>query len=62
MEGLQVKTYGDGAYTFFILRQSKTADGTLFEEHLPTTLVFERRDTGWKNVHAHRSTDYETFE
>jgi len=62
IEGLQVKTYGDGAYAFFILRQSTNVDGTLLEEYLPTTLVLERRGTGWKIVHAHRSTDYETFE
>jgi hypothetical protein len=62
LEGLQVKTYGDGAYAFFILRQSTTVDGMLLEEYLPTTLVFERRETGWKIIHAHRSTDYETFQ
>jgi hypothetical protein len=62
IESLQVKTYGDGAYAFFILRQSTNVDGTLLEEYLPTTFVFERRGTGWKIVHAHRSTDYETFQ
>ena len=62
IEGLQVKTYGDGAYAFFILRQNTKVDGAPLEEYLPTTFVLERRETGWKIVHAHRSTDYETFE
>jgi ketosteroid isomerase-like protein len=62
IESLLVKTYGDGAFAFFILRQSTNVDGTLLDEYLPTTFVFERRGTGWKIVHAHRSTDYETFE
>lgn len=62
IESLQVKSYGDGAYAFFILRQTTTVDGTLLEEYLPTTFVLERRGTGWKIVHAHRSTDYETFQ
>ena len=62
IEGLQVKTYGEGAYAFFILRQNTKVDGTLLEEYLPTTLVLERRETGWKIIHAHRSTDYETFD
>ena len=62
IESVQVKTYGDGAYAFFILRQSTNVDGTPLEEYLPTTLVLERSETGWKIVHAHRSTDYQTFE
>jgi hypothetical protein len=62
IEGLQVKVYGDGAFAFFILRQSTNVDGTNLDEYLPTTFVLERRETGWKIVHAHRSTDYETFE
>jgi hypothetical protein len=62
IEGLQVKTYGDGAYAFFILRQNTKVDGTLLDEYLPTTFVLEKRESGWKIVHAHRSTDYETFE
>ena len=62
IEALQVKSYGDGAYAFFILRQSTKVDGTLLEEYLPTTIVLERRETGWKIVHAHRSMDYETFQ
>jgi hypothetical protein len=62
IEGLQVKTYGEGAYAFFILRQSTKVDSTLLEEYLPTTVVLERREEGWKIVHAHRSTDYQTLE
>jgi ketosteroid isomerase-like protein len=62
LESLKAKTYGDGAYAFFILRQGTKVDGTLLEEYLPTTFVLERRGAGWKIVHAHRSTDYQTFE
>lgn len=62
VEDLNVKSYGTGAYVFFILRQNTTLDGTLLEEYLPTTLVLERKESGWKIVHAHRSTDYETFQ
>jgi len=62
IEGLQVKTYGEGAYAFFILRQNTQVDNMLLDEYLPTTLVLERRGTGWKIIHVHRSTDYETFE
>lgn len=61
VESLQVKTFGDGAYAFFILLQRTTVDGMVLEEYLPTALVFERQ-TGWKIVHAHPSPDYETFE
>jgi hypothetical protein len=57
-----VKTYGEGAFAFFVLRQSTRVDGVRLEEYLPTTLILERRGTGWKIVHAHRSTDYETFQ
>lgn len=62
IEAMKSKTYGDVAFAFFILRQNTTVDGTLLEEYLPTTFVLERRGAGWKVVHAHRSTDYETFE
>jgi hypothetical protein len=62
VEDLEVKSYGTGACAFFILRQNTSLDGTLLEEYLPTTLVLERKESGWKIVHAHRSTDYETFQ
>jgi hypothetical protein len=62
VEIVQVKSYGDAAYAFFILRQNYRVDGRLLEEYLPTTLVFERRGSGWKIVHAHRSTDYQTIQ
>jgi hypothetical protein len=62
LEAWQVKSYGDGAYAFFILRQSTVVDGKPLDEYLPTTFILEKRDTGWKIVHAHRSTDYETIQ
>ncbi|TSA15926.1 DUF4440 domain-containing protein [bacterium] len=62
VEVVQVKSYGDVAYAYFILRQNYQVDGNRLEEYLPTTLVFERRGSGWKIVHAHRSTDYQTIE
>jgi hypothetical protein len=61
IENVLVKSYGDAAYAFFILRQNYEVDGSRLEEYLPTTLIFERGEDGWKIVHAHRSTDYETF-
>jgi hypothetical protein len=62
IESMQVKSYGSAAYAFFILRQSYQVDGRPLEEYLPTTLVFEKRGSDWKIVHAHRSTDYETIQ
>ena len=62
VENMQVKSYGDAAYAYFILRQTYQVDGQLLEEYLPTTLVLERRGSGWKIVHAHRSTDYQTMQ
>jgi ketosteroid isomerase-like protein len=62
VEIMQVKSYGDVAYAYFILRQNYQVDGNRLEEYLPTTLVFERRGSGWKIVHAHRSTDYQTIQ
>ncbi len=61
-ESLQVKSYGDGAYAFFILRQNYKVDGRPLEEYLPTTFVFERRGARWVVVHAQRTSDYETFQ
>lgn len=62
IESMQVKSYGSAAYAFFILRQNYLVDGKPLEEYLPTTLVFEKRGSDWKIVHAHRSTDYETIQ
>jgi ketosteroid isomerase-like protein len=62
IEIMRVKSYGDVAYAYFILRQTYQVDGQLLEEYLPTTIVFERRGSGWKIVHAHRSTDYQTIQ
>ena len=62
VEIVQVKSYGDAAYAFFMLRQTYQVDGKRLEEYIPTTLVFERRGSGWKIVHAHRSTDYQTMQ
>lgn len=62
IEGLQVKSYGDAAYAFLILRQNYKVDDNPLEEYLPTTLVLERHGKSWMIVHAHRSTDYETIQ
>lgn len=61
-ESLRVKVYGDGAYAFFILRQSYKVDGKALDEYLPTTFVFERRGDRWLIVHAQRTSDYETMQ
>jgi ketosteroid isomerase-like protein len=61
-ENLTVKVYGDGAYAFFILRQSYKVDGQLLEEYLPTTFVLERRGDRWIIVHAQRTSDYQTMQ
>ena len=62
MESLQVKSYGNTAYAFFVLRQDYKVDDNQLDEYLPTTFVFERRGPDWKIVHVHRSTDYETIQ
>jgi hypothetical protein len=62
IESMQVKSFGDAAYAFFILRQQYTVDGGQLDEYLPTTMVLERRGAEWKIIHAHRSTDYETIQ
>jgi hypothetical protein len=62
MESLQVKSYGNAAYAFFVLRQDYKVDDNQLDEYLPTTFVFERRGPDWKIVHVHRSTDYETIQ
>ncbi len=61
-EGLKVKVYGDGAYAFFILRQSYKVDGKLLDEYLPTTYVLERKGGRWIIVHAQRTSDYQTVQ
>lgn len=62
VEGVTVKVYGDGAYAFFILRQTYTLNGVPMDEYLPTTFIFERRDKQWVVVHSHRSTDVQTIQ
>lgn len=62
IENLKVRSYGGGAYAFFILRQNYTVDGDLLEEYLPTTFVLEPRGDSWKIVHVQRSTDYQTMQ
>jgi hypothetical protein len=62
IESMHVKSYGDAAYAFFVLRQNYRVDGNLLEEYLPTTLVLEKRGSDWKIVHVHRSTDYQTIQ
>lgn len=62
IESMKVKAFGSVAYAFFILRQEYTVDGGQLDEYLPTTLVLGRKGAGWKIIHAHRSTDYETIQ
>ena len=62
LEDMSVKVYGDGAYAFFILRQTYTLNGVLMDEYLPTTFVFERRENHWAVVHSHRSADFQTIQ
>jgi ketosteroid isomerase-like protein len=61
IESMDVKTYGDGAIAFFVLRQDYKVDGKDRSEYLPTTMVLERRKDGWKIVHIHRSADPESW-
>lgn len=62
IESLSVKAYGDGAYAFFILRQEYTVEGFPFNEYLPTTVILEKANGGWKIVHLQRSTDPQTMQ
>ncbi|MBI4417974.1 MAG: nuclear transport factor 2 family protein [Ignavibacteriales bacterium] len=61
IESMDVKTYGDAATAFFVLRQDYKVDGKDRSEYLPTTMVLERRKDGWKIVHIHRSADPESW-
>jgi hypothetical protein len=62
LEGLQVKVFGEGAYAFFILRQTYTLNGNIMDEYLPTTYILERKENGWKVVHSQRSADFQTIQ
>lgn len=61
IESMEVRSYGDGATAFFILRQDYKVDGVERNEYLPTTMVLERRGETWKIVHIHRSADRESW-
>ncbi|GJQ19910.1 MAG: hypothetical protein HBSIN02_02650 [Bacteroidia bacterium] len=61
IESMDVRVYGDGAVVFYILRQEYKVDGQERSEYLPTTMVLERREGGWKIVHVHRSADPESW-
>jgi hypothetical protein len=62
IESVKVKVYGDGAYAFFILRQTYVLNGTLMDEYLPTTFILERRENRWFVVHSQRSADFQTIQ
>ena len=62
IESMSVKVYSDGAYAFFILRQTYTLNGVHMDEYLPTTYVFERRENRWVVVHSQRSADFQTIQ
>jgi hypothetical protein len=61
LESMNVKVYGNGAYAFFILRQTYSLNGILMDEYLPTTFILERRDNRWVVVHSQRSADFQTI-
>jgi len=61
IESMDVKSYGDGAMAFFVLRQDYKVDGIERSEYLPTTMILERRGESWKIVHVHRSADPESW-
>ena len=62
IESMKIKVYGDGAYAFFILRQTYTLNGNLMDEYLPTTFILERYGNRWKVVHSQRSADFPTIQ
>ena len=62
LESMFVKVYNDGAYAFFILRQTYFLNGIMMEEYLPTTFILERREDRWMVVHSHRSADFQTID
>jgi hypothetical protein len=61
LESMNVKVYGNGAYAFFILRQTYSLNGIPMDEYLPTTFVLEHRDNRWMVVHSQRSADFQTI-
>jgi hypothetical protein len=61
LESLNVKVYGNGAYAFFILRQTYSLNGIMMDEYLPTTYILERRENRWMVVHSQRSADFQTI-
>jgi len=62
LENVSVRVYGDGAYAFFILRQTYSLNGILMDEYLPTTYILERNDDRWMVVHSQRSADFQTIQ
>ncbi|MGD0590958.1 MAG: hypothetical protein ABSA44_09180 [Bacteroidota bacterium] len=61
LESMNVKVYTNGAYAFFILRQTYSLNGIMMDEYLPTTFILERRDNRWMVVHSQRSADFQTI-
>lgn len=61
IESLSIKSYGQAASAFYVLRQDYSVDGKERSEYLPTTVVLEKRGGFWKIVMSHRSTDSETW-
>lgn len=61
IESLSIKSYGQGASAFFVLRQDYKVNGKERSEYLPTTAILERRGNAWKIVLLHRSADPETW-
>jgi hypothetical protein len=61
LESIHVRVYNEGAYAFFILRQTYKLNGINMDEYLPTTFILERREDRWMVVHSHRSADFQTI-
>jgi len=62
LENLNVRSFGDAAYAWFILRQQYTVNGNPLDEYLPTTYVLRRADDGWRVVHLQRSTEMQNLQ
>lgn len=62
IEQLEVRSYSEGAFASFILRQSYVVDGKYpLEEYLPTCYLLEKKSNDWRIVFVQRTTNYPTM-